>query len=217
MGNDNKVIRIKRYSNRKLYDTTRSRYVTLSELGELIRGGANIVVIDNDTKADLTDVTLTQVLITQQKQKQNGLRNLVQAQAEMLLQRFSVPVQQIRDEAVRQLEKQLDKIKRLGEPASGDADGKTGKGESRDNVENSENILSAKDDSKDILSEKDSSNVDEAKPVSSLDLKLEALKTSSDEKLISLMLMQRLEELESEVGDLRRRLELLERKDDERY
>lgn len=217
MGNDNKVIRIKRYSNRKLYDTTRSRYVTLSELGELIRGGANIVVIDNDTKADLTDVTLTQVLITQQKQKQNGLRNLVQAQAEMLLQRFSVPVQQIRDEAVRQLEKQLDKIKRLGEPTSGDADGKTGKGESRDNVENSENALSTEDDSKDTLSEKDSSNVNEAKPVSSLDLKLEALKTSSDEKLISLMLMQRLEELESEVGDLRRRLELLERKDDERY
>lgn len=217
MGNDNKVIRIKRYSNRKLYDTTRSRYVTLSELGELIRGGANIVVIDNDTKADLTDVTLTQVLITQQKQKQNGLRNLVQAQAEMLLQRFSVPVQQIRDEAVRQLEKQLDKIKRLGEPASSDADGKMGKGETCDNVENSENTLSTKDDSKDDLSEKDSSNVDEAKPVSSLDLKLEALKTSSDEKLISLMLMQRLEELESEVGDLRRRLELLERKDDERY
>lgn len=217
MGNDNKVIRIKRYSNRKLYDTTRSRYVTLSELGELIRGGANIVVIDNDTKADLTDVTLTQVLITQQKQKQNGLRNLVQAQAEMLLQRFSVPVQQIRDEAVRQLEKQLDKIKRLGEPASGDADGKTGKGESCDNVENSKDTLSTEDDSKDTSSEKDSSNIDEAKPVSSLDLKLEALKTSSDEKLISLMLVQRLEELESEVGDLRRRLELLERKDDERY
>ena len=85
-------------------------------MGEIVRGGANVIVIDNDTKADLTDMTLTQVLIAQQKQKQNGIKNLVQTQAEMLLQRLTVPVQQIRDEAVRQVEKQLEKIKRIGEP-----------------------------------------------------------------------------------------------------
>ena len=97
MKEDKKIVTIKRYSNRKLYDTSQSRYITLSELGELIRKGTNIEVIDNDTKADLTEVTLTQVLMTQQKQKQKGIRNLVQTQAELLLQRLSVPMQQIRD------------------------------------------------------------------------------------------------------------------------
>ena len=70
MKEDKKIVTIKRDSNRKLYDTSQSRYITLSELGELIRKGTNIEVIDNDTKADLTEVTLTQVLMTQQKQKQ---------------------------------------------------------------------------------------------------------------------------------------------------
>ena len=73
MKEDKKIVTIKRYSNRKLYDTSQSRYITLSELGELIRKGTNIEVIDNDTKADLTEVTLTQVLMTQQKQKQKEI------------------------------------------------------------------------------------------------------------------------------------------------
>ena len=50
----------------------------------------------------------------------------------------------------------------------------------------------------------------------SLNLKLESLRASSDEKLLSLLLVQRLEQLEDEVADLKRRLELLERKDDDR-
>lgn len=202
MDNNKKLIRIKRYSNRKLYDTSQSRYITLTELGEIVRGGANILVIDNDTKADLTDITLTQVLMAQQKQKQNGIRNLVQTQAEMLLQRLTVPVQQIRDEAVRQVEKQLKKIKRIGEP----------------NAENASPLLKTVEENSNpgcAVSDDDSTPAQPAKP--SLDLKLEALKASSDEKLIALMLVQRLEELETEVADLRRRLELLERKDDEMY
>ena len=87
--NTKEVITIKRYSNRKLYDTSTSRYITLTELGELVRRGANIEVIDNETKADLTDMTLAQVLIAQKKQKQSGIRNLVTAQAESLLQRLN--------------------------------------------------------------------------------------------------------------------------------
>ncbi len=99
--NEKKITTIKRYSNRKLYDMSRSRYITLAELGELIRQGENIEVIDNDTKADLTEMTLTQVLIAQQKQKHKGIRNLVQTQAELLIQRISIPMQQIRDEVLR--------------------------------------------------------------------------------------------------------------------
>lgn len=208
MDNDKKLVRIKRYSNRKLYDTSQSRYITLTELGEIVRGGANVIVIDNDTKAYLTDMTLTQVLIAQQKQKQNGIKNLVQTQAEMLLQRLTVPVQQIRDEAVRQVEKQLEKIKRIGEPH--DEENANGK-------ENLKNNSSSSDSSAENSSADGDGQELPAAARPSLDLKLEALKASSDEKLISLMLVQRLEELESEVADLRRRLELLERKDDEMY
>src|SRR6266480_4114295 len=49
---------IKRYSNRKLYDTQESRYVTLEELEELIRAGKEISVVDVSTGEDLTSVTL---------------------------------------------------------------------------------------------------------------------------------------------------------------
>lgn len=196
MESEKKVITIKRYSNRKLYDTSRSCYVTLIELGEMIREGANIAVIDNDTKADLTDVTLTQILMVQQKQKQKGIRNLVQNQAEILLQRLSVPVQQIRDEALRQVEKQIDKFRHKSEGVQTHAP----EGETDTHAPAEEAVAEVSGEHS-----------------TSLDLKLDALKSSSDEKLIALVVLQRLEELETEVADLRRRVALLERKDDEMY
>ena len=179
---EKKIITIKRYSNRKLYDMSHSRYITLAELGELIRLGENIRVIDNDTRADLTEMTLTQVLMAQQKQKHKGIRSLVQTQAEILLQRISVPIQQIRDEALRQVEKQVEKLKRKTEEPRTTDESRPGDSEQRG---------------------------------TSVNLKLESLRASSDEKILSLLLVQRIEQLETEVADLKRRLELLESKDDE--
>ena len=51
---------IKRYPNRKLYDTEAKRYITLDGIAELIRQGAEVRVIDHTTDEDLTAVTLTQ-------------------------------------------------------------------------------------------------------------------------------------------------------------
>lgn len=191
-----KLRTIKRYSNRKLYDMEQSKYITLAELGELVRRGENIEVIDNDTKADLTEVTLTQVLMTQQKQKQKGIRNLVQSQAEILLQRISVPMQQIRDEALRQVEKQVVKFWR------------------RPEGQNPNNHESAQSESANTNPQE---HKDEHNPeiTPSLNMKLESLRSSSDEKLLSLLLVQRLEQLESEVAELKHRLDLLERKEDD--
>ena len=45
---------IKRYQNRKLYDTNQSCYVTLDEIAQMIRNGDDLQVIDNKTKADIT-------------------------------------------------------------------------------------------------------------------------------------------------------------------
>ncbi|HEY3500689.1 MAG TPA: polyhydroxyalkanoate synthesis regulator DNA-binding domain-containing protein [Polyangiaceae bacterium] len=53
---------IKRYSNRKLYDTKGSTYVTLLQIAEMIRQGEDVQIIDNATKEDKTDVTLALII-----------------------------------------------------------------------------------------------------------------------------------------------------------
>lgn len=58
---------IKRYANRKLYDTRDSKYVTLDRIADLVRNGDEVKVIDNGTKADLTKVTLAQIIYEEQK------------------------------------------------------------------------------------------------------------------------------------------------------
>ena len=58
---------IKRYQNRKLYDTHESSYVTLDEIAKMIKAGEDLRVIDNKTKNDITSSTLTQLLFETEK------------------------------------------------------------------------------------------------------------------------------------------------------
>jgi len=64
---------IKRYSNRKLYDTQESRYVTLEEIEEMIRGGREISVVDAASGEDLTSVTLTQIILENERTRRASL------------------------------------------------------------------------------------------------------------------------------------------------
>lgn len=64
---------IKRYSNRKLYDTHESRYVTLEEIEEMIRAGREISVVDAATGDDLTSVTLTQIILEGERNRRTTL------------------------------------------------------------------------------------------------------------------------------------------------
>ena len=64
---------IKRYSNRKLYDTQESRYVTLEEIEEMIRGGREISVVDASSGEDLTSVTLAQILLENERSHRAAL------------------------------------------------------------------------------------------------------------------------------------------------
>jgi polyhydroxyalkanoate synthesis repressor PhaR len=64
---------IKRYSNRKLYDTQESRYVTLEEIEEMIRGGREISVVDAASGEDLTSVTLTQIILENERNHRANL------------------------------------------------------------------------------------------------------------------------------------------------
>ena len=56
-------ILIKKYGNRRLYDTAESRYITLEELAGIIQAGADVRVVDAKSSADLTQATLTQIII----------------------------------------------------------------------------------------------------------------------------------------------------------
>ena len=58
---------IRRYSNRKLYDTQDSHYVTLTDLAKLIRDGEEIQVTSKDTGKDLTTATLAQIIFEETK------------------------------------------------------------------------------------------------------------------------------------------------------
>lgn len=58
---------IKRYSNRKLYDTEMRSYITLDGLAALIAEGIEIKVVDNDTEEDLTSVVLSQILLERER------------------------------------------------------------------------------------------------------------------------------------------------------
>ncbi len=60
---------IKRYTNRKLYDTVESRYVTLEEISEMIKAGSEVKIVDNRSKEDLTSVTLAQIIFEEEKKK----------------------------------------------------------------------------------------------------------------------------------------------------
>ena len=64
---NNEVRTIKRYQNRKLYDTHQSCYVTLEEIAHIVREGHEIVVIDNRTKNDITYNTQIQLLFDQER------------------------------------------------------------------------------------------------------------------------------------------------------
>lgn len=80
---------IKRYANRKLYDTQDSRYVTLDQISDMIRAGEDIKVVDNSSKEDLTSVTLAQIIFEEEKRRRSflplsALRKVIQSGGESL-------------------------------------------------------------------------------------------------------------------------------------
>jgi len=64
---------IKKYGNRRLYDTAGSRYVNLDDLAAMVREGKDVRVVDAKSGRDLTRVTLTQIITEDAKGKPTGL------------------------------------------------------------------------------------------------------------------------------------------------
>jgi polyhydroxyalkanoate synthesis repressor PhaR len=75
---------IKKYANRKLYDTRTSQYVTLDAIKDLVRAGHDIRVVDRDTGNDITQVVLSQIVLTEEKR---GPQRLVDAGTDAIHER----------------------------------------------------------------------------------------------------------------------------------
>ncbi|HJL14783.1 MAG TPA: polyhydroxyalkanoate synthesis regulator DNA-binding domain-containing protein [Sandaracinaceae bacterium LLY-WYZ-13_1] len=93
-GDDEPTRLIKRYANRKLYDTRDSQYVTLLQIAHFVREGEDVTIIDNTTKEDLTNVTLAQIIYEEEKKGAEDnravapvstLRSLIQQSGERLM------------------------------------------------------------------------------------------------------------------------------------
>ena len=99
---------IKRYPNRKLYDTERSTYVTLDEIEQMVKEGDDVKIIDNTSGENITSVTLAHIIFEQEKGQNrvlplSTLRGIIQS-GEDFLTRLQQPVHQFRDEFRRRAE-----------------------------------------------------------------------------------------------------------------
>lgn len=88
---------IKKYANRKLYDTTAKKYLNLDDVARLIQQGEQIQVIDNDTQQDVTNVVLSSIILDSAKKEASVLPdtmliNLIQRRGEAMMETFKKSV-----------------------------------------------------------------------------------------------------------------------------
>lgn len=86
------VIIVKKYANRRLYDTGRSSYVTLDDLAEMIREGQEFVVQDAKTGKDLTQSVLTQIIV-EKESKEDGEKMLPESFLKQIIQFYGDSMQ----------------------------------------------------------------------------------------------------------------------------
>ncbi len=82
---------IKRYANRKLYDTEAKRYITLEGIAELIRQQQDVKVVDHETGEDITALTQAQIIFEQERKLRGGVprtvfTNLIQTGSDTISQ-----------------------------------------------------------------------------------------------------------------------------------
>jgi polyhydroxyalkanoate synthesis repressor PhaR len=121
---------IKRYPNRKLYDTEAKQYITLDGIADLIRHGVEVQVVDHASGEELTALILTQIIFEQEK-KQSGflphsvLRGLVQAGGETLtsLRRSLASPLEMFSHVDEEIRRRVASLVKTGDLEGGEADG----------------------------------------------------------------------------------------------
>lgn len=130
---------IKRYQNRKLYDTDASCYVTLDEIAEMIQQGEEVAVVDNRNQGDITALTLTQIIFEKQKKSESPvpistLRHIIQ-QGDGSFSSYlaknadgnQIEVIRSLEKRVRELTTRLDELEKGSLPAGKEVTGATTK------------------------------------------------------------------------------------------
>ena len=107
---------IKRYANRKLYDTTDSRYIKLDEVADMVDAGVDLRIIDNTTKDDITRITMAQIIVERSRKGALGdsmtsLKGLIRNTGEQISRKITEPVTSLRSS----VEESVTKIIRTGE------------------------------------------------------------------------------------------------------
>ena len=96
------AVLIKRYANRKLYNTGTSRYITLRGIAELLERGEDVKVIDNETGEDMTAVTLSQILVESERGGRSApgtlLTEIFQRGGTAIVDRFKQGVDEARED-----------------------------------------------------------------------------------------------------------------------
>jgi len=106
---------IKRYQNRKLYDTDASCYVTLDEIAEMIQQGEEVTVVDNRNQKDITASTLTQIIFEKQKRSEtpvpiSTLRHIIQTGDGSFSAFLEKGTESNQMDVIRQLENQVKEL-----------------------------------------------------------------------------------------------------------
>ncbi|MCC7017887.1 MAG: polyhydroxyalkanoate synthesis regulator DNA-binding domain-containing protein [Rhodospirillales bacterium] len=122
---------IKRYANRKLYDTDRSCYVTLDDIALMIKAGDDVRVVDNKSGEDLTSVTLAQIIFEAEKKRSfmplNLLRDLIQGGGEQITDFAKSRLDAVKgsaQEVQKQAQQQVQQIKERAEKLRVDLEGR---------------------------------------------------------------------------------------------
>jgi polyhydroxyalkanoate synthesis repressor PhaR len=118
------VTLIKRYPNRKLYDTEAKHYIALDDVAALVRAGAEVRVVDHASGDDLTALILMQVIVEQEKQRsgstpRSALAGLMQAGGDTFdaVRRALLPLSEAARQADEEIERRIQDLIRLGELA----------------------------------------------------------------------------------------------------
>ena len=190
---------IKRYANRKLYDTQRSRYVTLDQIAEMIRSGEDVKIVDNNSKEDLTTITLAQIIFEEEKKQKsflplNAMRNIIQSGGERIEELVSQAQKRVSGVFGR---KHADKPEGEGPPVEGDNSNSNSNSEHKDGTRALRDWLDASqqklNDWQKTVDERVRHLIDGLSPFASLSKEVNALATR--------------------IGELEKRLEKLEKPD----
>jgi polyhydroxyalkanoate synthesis repressor PhaR len=118
---------IKRYANRKLYDTESKRYITLDGIAEMIRQQQDVKVVDHETGEDITALTQAQIIFEQERKLRSGIprtvfTNIIQTSSDTLSQVWHVliPPDELKKAVDVEIEKRVQVLMKTGQMSDDD-------------------------------------------------------------------------------------------------